>query len=333
MKPFISYQFADSSLMDKKFGTSPTQDSGGLKLLKEVDETTIPKLTNQKTKTPPAPNLVQPSIIDSTTNNNTSQSLLELIDTASFGITEQTLKTIPIRKEKQSKKTTETTTLKLYQPTYKKTVTENWEIIVLLFSILLVASAKGFSQNRFKNILKSVFSTQATYEIVRGEKIFFNRTNLLLNLVYLFTSSLFIYQILTTKNLVENSKIELVNYIVVVLWIGLFYVVKLIGNSILNIFFDTKEISMEYVYNTSLFNNVIGVILLPILFLNNFTNLQNSIFYQKFSLGLIFIVLLFRTMRYIKLGLKKNISVLHIILYLCTLEILPLIVIIKFFIG
>lgn len=325
MKPFISYQFADSSLMNKKFGTSPTKDSGGLKLLKEVDETTISKHNSQETKTLFAPNLVQPSIVDSTTN--TAPLSLELIDTATFGITEQTLKTIPIRKEKQSKKTTETTLI-LYQPSYKKTVTENWEIIVLLFSILLIASAKGFSQNRFKSILKSVFSTQATYEIVRGEKIFFNRTNLLLNLVYLSTSSLFIYQILRANNFITSPS-QMLNYITIFLWIGLFYVLKLLVNNVLNVVFDTKEIIIEYIYNTSLFNNIIGVILLPILFFNNFTDFQNNIFYQKFSLVLISIILLLRTRRYIKLGLKKYISILHIFLYICSLEILPLIVIIK----
>lgn len=327
MTPNLSYQFADSSLMKKKFeSTFQKQDSLKIELLEEVDEMNIKQLIKlNKKKVTPLNNLPQENSSENTT------SLLELTDSNSFGVKEEVLNKFPIREKPQLKSNQEVERI-FFEPTTKPMLVENWQIITLLFSLLLVAFAKGFSQNRFKNILKSVVSEQATYEIVRGEKIFFNQTNLILNVVYLCVFSLYISHFFYFHQKGLTDSFEMIYFFKIVFFLTILFMSQLIFNAILNFIFDTKEIQMEYIFNTSLFNNILGILMVPLMFLIYFTALQNSVFFNNFMLVVVFIILLFRTIRYIKIGAKKNISNLHIFLYICTLEILPLIVIIKFFI-
>ncbi|MBW6484009.1 MAG: DUF4271 domain-containing protein [Vicingaceae bacterium] len=327
MMPNLSYQFADSSLIKKKFEMPVApQDTTPIKLLEEVDEMNINQFikTKQRKQTT-GNNLVQENqIID-------SASTPEKYDTNFYNLNNKTYSKLPIREKPVTTNRTEEPKT-LFQPTTKPIGIENWQIIILFSCLFLIAFVKGVNQNRFKNMAKSIVSEQATFEIVRGEKIFFNQTNLLLNVVYLSTFSLFIFHFLYLQQKIFLFPFDFFYFLQIALFLTGVFIFQLIFNAILNFIFDTKEIQMEYIFNTSLFNNFLGVLMVPLLFLIYFTTLQNSVFFNKFILVVVFIVLLFRTIRYIKIGAKKNISNLHIFLYICTLEILPLIVIIKFFI-
>lgn len=327
MNSFILYQFVDSSLKKKKFETPIVpQDTTPIELLEEVDEININQFikTKQRKQTTEN-NLVQENqLIDTTTT-------VEKYDTNSYNLTNKTYNKLPIREKPITTNRTEESK-QLFQPTTKPLGIENWQIIILFSCLFLIAFVKGVNQNRFKNMAKSIVSKQAVIEILRGEKIFFNRTNLILNVVYLCVFSLYIQHFfyIHQKNL--TNSFELIYFFKIVLFLAIYFMSQLLFNAILNFIFDTKEIQMEYIFNTSLFNNFLGVLMVPLLFLIYFTTLQNSVFFNNFILVIVFIILLFRTIRYIKIGATKNISNLHIFLYICTLEILPLIVIIKFFI-
>ena len=328
MRTSISYQFADSSLMKKKFGSSIQQDTNQLTPNEKLNETAIDS---------PSKTTLSIQSYSSIKKNETKElsnepKILDLIDTANFGIKEEAITNLPTRKFKPVTSTKEEPKL-LFSPLLKPHFVSNWETIILLICLLIVAITKGINQSKFLSIAKSIFSAQATYEIVRGEKVFFNRTNLLLNSVYILSSALYIYPYLTLSNSISNSSFEISTYLIILLSLGIFYSIKLLSNILINYFFDTSEIVLEYVYTTSLFNNIIGIIMLPILFILYFTSLQQSILFQNGIVLLIFSILLFRTIRFIKLVLKKNVFISHIFLYICTLEILPLIVIIKFFIA
>lgn len=325
MKALPSYQFADSALMEKKFSTSTPQDTSLIKPLEESDEADINLLIQTKQKQ----NIVSTQPMEEKPIEK--KPLLELIDTAHFGVKEDAILSLPTRKPTQIETVKNEPSVTWFSPTINHHAATNWEIVILFSSLLIIAFARVSNQSRFSNIVKSVFSSQATHEIVRAEKVFFNRTNLLLNLVYFLSFSLFLYPYITINNTFSNE-FKITTYFFVVLGLLLFYTIKLVSNIIINSLFDNQEISLEYSYITSLSNNIIGVIMLPILFLSNFTSLNQSVFFQKISFFIVLIFLLFRTIRYVKLALKKNNYILHIFLYLCTLEILPLIVIIKLFI-
>jgi hypothetical protein len=101
---------------------------------------------------------------------------------------------------------------------------------------------------------------------------------------------------------------------------------------ILNYLFDFHSLSAVYVYLTSIHTILAGVVLVPLMVLNYFSSFGELSGYRTFILVFVAMIFIINIIRLFLVGKQKNISVLHIISYLCTLEILPLIVIIKYFI-
>jgi hypothetical protein len=121
---------------------------------------------------------------------------------------------------------------------------------------------------------------------------------------------------------------------VAALWIALtifgVYVVKIISTRMLGFVFEVKEAAREYAYNIVLFNKTVGLLLFPVTLLLAYARQIPSSWLIGLGLGLWGLVLLYRLLRLSFIGFSvRGVSIFYIILYLCTLEILPVLVIIK----
>jgi hypothetical protein len=93
-----------------------------------------------------------------------------------------------------------------------------------------------------------------------------------------------------------------------------------------------KDLTDEYIFNVDLANQLLGLLLIPIVIGLAYIPFGKEVF---ISIGLIIIVFLylFRLGRGIRIGLAKlKLSYFYLFLYLCTLEILPLAVLVRVFI-
>ncbi len=119
-----------------------------------------------------------------------------------------------------------------------------------------------------------------------------------------------------------------------VLWIALVllavYIVKIISTRVLGFIFEVKEAAREYAYNIVLFNKTIGLILFPVTLLLAYARQVPAEWLIWTGLVLWGLALLYRLVRLSFIGFSvRGVSIFYIILYLCTLEILPVLVIIK----
>jgi len=89
-----------------------------------------------------------------------------------------------------------------------------------------------------------------------------------------------------------------------------------------------KEQTEESVFNIKLYYKVLGLFLLPVVTVHAVIAGTNFITVWIMA-GLIAIMYVATVIRSIYLGHQKDISILYLILYLCTLEILPLLLIFK----
>jgi hypothetical protein len=238
---------------------------------------------------------------------------------------------IPIRKAIKSDKTIRQLTDKkiTFEPTLKHNNNSVWPSIVLTTALLLLAFTKAFGLNRFRQIYKSLFSYYSAHEVVREEKVFFHQVNFSLFLVYLFTISLLLYFVTTYIHPNNNQPFL---YPAVLGMVIAAYLIKFLFNSILGYLFDYSQHVPTYTYNVLLYNYLLGILLIPSLALIYFSDFQNFQILTFIILPLIAIILLIRFVRFFAIGISNNVSYLYIILYICTLEILPLVVLGKFFI-
>lgn len=165
----------------------------------------------------------------------------------------------------------------------------------------------------------------------REESALSSRVSVFLIVNFLLMASLFIWQasgVLFTNYPPASS----------ILWIALtlvgVYIAKVIAVRILGFIFAMREAAQEYIYNIVLFNKALGLILFPVSLCLAYARQLNPEWLVLAGSGAWGILLIYRFIRLSWIGLsERGVSVLYIILYLCTLEILPFVVIIKVLIG
>jgi len=259
------------------------------------------------------------------------QDSLSLVNADTFyGIENESL--LPYRAVTDQKNDTLTVVEVLFSPTKNKLLVESWQTILLLIAIMLIGLTKAIANNRFKQSVRALINYSVAQEINREEKVFFHRGNILATIIYVITASLFVYHL---KQVVNNSVLEEDNLLFFVLIVGsilTIYLVKYLFSKILFFIFGEFSVSSEYIFNVSLYNNLLGILLAPLLSIAYFTSLEFSIALTYLFIPLLILIFLLRVIRLFIIGITKGISFVYIFLYICTLEILPLVVLYSIFI-
>lgn len=241
-----------------------------------------------------------------------------------------TLEKIPFRKvDKEQNIDANSTKQVLFEPTLRTNINTTWPSLILTLATLLLAFTKAFGLTRFRQIYKSLFSFYAAHEITREERVFFHRVNFSLFIIYLTNISLLLYYLVNTYKPESDTSFL---FPIILMGVVLAYLIKFISNAILAYVFSHEQMTPSYSYNVLLYNYLFGVFLIPALALIYFSNINDLSLMKFIIVPLILIVLTIRFIRFFVIGISNNISILYIILYICTLEILPLVVLGKFFI-
>ena len=105
------------------------------------------------------------------------------------------------------------------------------------------------------------------------------------------------------------------------------------GRSILifitGLLFKQQELFEEYRYNISVFNKLLGIIIIPFLLFIIYSNgiFKNTV--EWLSISAVGIVILLRIYRGFEFSIKKGVFILYLFLYLCALEMVPIMVLFK----
>ncbi|QZT36030.1 DUF4271 domain-containing protein [Halosquirtibacter xylanolyticus] len=102
--------------------------------------------------------------------------------------------------------------------------------------------------------------------------------------------------------------------------------------SFLSWIFDIHDISEEFLFNNALFIKIIGIILLIINLCVTYMETPFNVLINT-SLVVVSMCFVFMFFRSILVLLRKHFSIFYLILYLCTLEILPILLISKWLLG
>lgn len=247
-----------------------------------------------------------------------------------FGIKNESK--LPYRKETTTKSQPQSPQEILFNPTKNKVIIDGWQTLLLLTAFLLLGLTKAFANSRFKQSIRALINYGVALEINRDEKVFFHRGNILTTAIYLITSSLFLYHL---KQVVNTTVLDQDNYLLYLLILGsilFIYSIKFLFSKVLFFVFNELSLSSEYIFNVSLYNNLLGIILIPVLSIIYFTSISFNTATVYLFIPIVAIVFLMRLLRLIVIGNSKGISYLYIFLYICTLEILPLVVMYRIFI-
>ncbi len=213
--------------------------------------------------------------------------------------------------------------LKASEPSY-------WQGIVLFIIFSIYVLIRVSEPRKILKVFTSVFSLQESKQLFREEFKLTKRLSVLLGIGFILVMSFLIQYTNQYFGLILNDYSRLQQYGFFVMVVSLIYLVKFFANYILSHISSNNELSREYLFNVFVFAQTIGIVLFPLIVCLQFTKYPTEWFlYPSLIISAGFYGLrMFRG--FIIASTEQNIGILYIFLYLCALEILPMLVLIKF---
>ncbi len=205
----------------------------------------------------------------------------------------------------------------------------NWMLWFLLAGLVLLSIAWFHFPVQFTISVYAVLGLRYFFQIEKDGGFFKGVYNYLLFFNFLIVLSLLVYQSLYQTDMLEFWKVSAQEYVfaAILLLILLFYILKLLFVNFISWVFNTAKAGSIYLGNIFVFNNAVGLILMPFVFHNAF-NPSDAVIY-----GMWFLVIGANIYKLIRGSLiahsVSGYSVYYLFLYLCAIELLPLVVVWK----
>ncbi|MFA8433874.1 MAG: DUF4271 domain-containing protein [Marinifilaceae bacterium] len=216
--------------------------------------------------------------------------------------------------------------------TMVKAPKSDWIVGILLFSILLMAVIK-FSYGKFlSKVIDSIFNHQVASNLFNEKNIKNLRGAIIMNLIFFINAAIFIVESLNYYSIapIQGQGIHL--FLLCFLGIVGLFLIKLVGFGIIGQVSKCTRESKEYIHNVFLYNKNLGVFLFPVIVGIPFIAPYAVPVLIKAGISIAAFFYMLRLFRGLKILFKKHVSIFYMILYLCALEILPLLMVYKLFV-
>lgn len=205
-----------------------------------------------------------------------------------------------------------------------------WPSLLLFFVFSIYVSIKVTDPKKIIKIFISIFSIQASKQLIREDYKLYKRVSVFLSACFILVISFLISLINDYFGLILKSYSLFYQYLFFILITTFIYLTKIVSTLILSYITSSYEIGREYIFNLFLFCQIAGIILFPVVVFLQFSKYPAEWFLYPGLIicGSIYMLRIFRG--FVISALEQNIGILYIILYLCALEILPLLVLVRF---
>jgi len=199
--------------------------------------------------------------------------------------------------------------------------------IILLFSVFLMAYMRFRFRTRLKYYYKSFFNFSFFKKMIAERNVLVRTFSIYLSVIMLLSFSLlslfsmYTYGNFSTYYLVSFSYLFLA-------FVAYFFILRLV-HYFIGFVTETPIFIIEFDQNIFYYYRVLGILLLPIAVFIPYTNPIISSYLLFLAWALFFMMLVMRWLRAFIISFNHRVSFLYMILYLCALEILPLLVVLK----
>lgn len=205
-----------------------------------------------------------------------------------------------------------------------------WSGFLFLGILILVVILKRLATRKYNQLLFCLSGNTRLSLMLREWNPMKNFISFIVLFIYLTAFSLLIQNSVGfMSSYSDSSSSEMILFFQIFGGLSLLFLLKLFVIRFLSYLFKTSEETSRYLTNHIGFFAAGGLILLPMLLVMIY---NPSIYIIFFSFGIIFILLIIKIIRSFASGLiQPPFSILYLFLYLCALEIMPLIVLTKIF--
>ena len=189
--------------------------------------------------------------------------------------------------------------------------------VLLTISFLLIAILKSFYWKHAKLLFMGIFAQRYANQYLRKENAFTERVSFITFLLMSINISLIILKLIPKTSVLETFSL--------ISGVMLFFIIKIGLILLLGSIFRVKDIAKLGVFFTFLFDRALGFFLFPLVIVLYFFAFNITPFIMLLVAGIFIVLLLLKLFWLWKIGTNAfGLSHFYIFLYLCTLEISPL---------
>jgi hypothetical protein len=218
------------------------------------------------------------------------------------------------------------------EPKKRYEISNDWFLGLFLFITLLFLWVKIFYKKYFNLLFSSLLSYQLSIKLLREKNVMIKRISFVLNFIYVIVLSAFILKILEQYHIKIFGFNTFETLLIIINTVIIISVARILLLKLVGFIFDSTQIFNEYIHNNYVINKNLGLILFPLLIAQVYISEKLKVIFIIAGISLILISYIIRLYRGFQIIIKKDIFLFYLILYLCTLEILPLLLGYKFFI-
>jgi len=207
-------------------------------------------------------------------------------------------------------------------------LSEDWMILVFLFCLVTIAYTRRMHPMRISRLWNSAWNVRILRQAIREEPNT-PRANFLFNVSFYMMTALVIFLAVKFYGIEPFGLSGLGLYMVLLLAVIAAYGLKMAGIRVVQVMADGDFGLSEYEYNVFLINRVIGLFLLPVTLFLAYSPIS---IIRPFALSAVILfaaMMLYRMLRGLVNASSSGVPVFYIFFYICTLEILPLVVCLK----
>jgi hypothetical protein len=207
---------------------------------------------------------------------------------------------------------------------------DNFILVLIIFSFILLTWSKVFFGKYISQILRAAFNYSEAYKLYRDHNSIIDRFYWLLNIIFTISGGIFLFHLL------KIFKPEVFNYAQIFTVFGCFafilviYFSRYLISKIVGFLLNQQQTFNEFIHSIFVYLKVMGLALLPLVTIISFVPANYRPQFLILGTTIIFLLYIISIFRATSIMIKKGILLFYWILYLCTIEFLPIILLYKF---
>jgi hypothetical protein len=207
---------------------------------------------------------------------------------------------------------------------------DNFILISIIFSFILLAWSKVFFGKYIIQILRAAFNYSEAFKLYRDHTSIVDRCYWLLNIIFTISGGIFLFHLLKIIKPALFDQNPFYTILGCFAFILTIYLSRYLINKIIGYLLNQQETFNEFIHSIFIYLKVMGLALLPLVTIISFVSADYRSLLLILGATIIFLLYIISIFRATRIMFKKGILIFYWILYLCTIEFLPIILLYKF---
>lgn len=207
----------------------------------------------------------------------------------------------------------------------------DWFTLTLTVLLAFFAWIRFSGTKILRQLIQAFLGNNISNQFVRDENVLVQRLSIMLQFVFYLSAGLFLYLISYRFEWPFTFPVEgFLRFTMLTLMVAAAFSIKMVVVKGVGELFGIERAASQYLFHLALFNNMLGLALFPLLLVAVYVAAVHAKTVLMAGVLLIIILFIYRTVRSFQIWRSmKGIPLFYFILYFCTLEIAPVMILIR----